>query len=316
MSPFWMTLLTTYNSSPTPNCSGLCSTWAMTMAATLPIDSIWIWKTMRFFSLLPAWQYTCNLASQPRSTPWLGESSLVAEALTDSRCRLEERLLRSHPEWTRGTARGAQPEATAWQKAEASADGRHWHEERQQAGQETREGRNERRRCNERQRHRRTEGSGVMRGDKTNSADKKQGHQRSRGAWQEAAAQQEVDSWRHRQTEGEWGWRLERGKGNDGIKCSTKCLIFLYFIFGPSSSSSIPSLSALAIDAGRHCRRSCCCCRCCCHCHSCCCAVSLLLNLGAAQWGRSVLFSDEQKLLHKGWKKGFVMSTELDFMRL
>ncbi len=34
-------------------------------------------------------------------------------------------------------------------------------------------------------------------------------------------------------------------------------------------------------------------------------AVSLLLNLEAAQRGRSMLFSDEQKLLFKGRKKGF-----------
>jgi hypothetical protein len=45
-------------------------------------------------------------------------------------------------------------------------------------------------------------------------------------------------------------------------------------------------------------------------------AVSLLLNLEAAQQGRSMLFSDEQKLLFEGWKKGFVMNTKLDFMRL
>jgi hypothetical protein len=44
-------------------------------------------------------------------------------------------------------------------------------------------------------------------------------------------------------------------------------------------------------------------------------AVSLLFNLGAAQQGRSVLFSDEQKLLFEGWKKGFVKNTKLDFMR-
>ncbi len=37
-------------------------------------------------------------------------------------------------------------------------------------------------------------------------------------------------------------------------------------------------------------------------------AVSLLLNLEAARQGRSVLFSDEQKLLFEGWKKGFVNS--------
>jgi hypothetical protein len=44
-------------------------------------------------------------------------------------------------------------------------------------------------------------------------------------------------------------------------------------------------------------------------------AVSLLLNLEAAQQGRSVLFSDEQKLLFEGGKKGFVNKTKLDFMR-
>jgi hypothetical protein len=44
-------------------------------------------------------------------------------------------------------------------------------------------------------------------------------------------------------------------------------------------------------------------------------AVSLLLNLETAQQGRSMLFSDEQKLLFEGWKKGFVMNTKLDFMR-
>jgi hypothetical protein len=44
-------------------------------------------------------------------------------------------------------------------------------------------------------------------------------------------------------------------------------------------------------------------------------AISLLLNLGAAQQGRSMLISDEQKLLFEGWKKGFVKNTDLDFMR-
>jgi hypothetical protein len=44
-------------------------------------------------------------------------------------------------------------------------------------------------------------------------------------------------------------------------------------------------------------------------------AVSLLLNLRAAQQGRSMLFSDEQKLLFEGWKKGFVKNTKYDFMR-
>jgi hypothetical protein len=42
-------------------------------------------------------------------------------------------------------------------------------------------------------------------------------------------------------------------------------------------------------------------------------AVSLLLNLEAAQQGRSVLFSDEQKILFRGGKKGFVKNTKLNF---
>jgi hypothetical protein len=44
-------------------------------------------------------------------------------------------------------------------------------------------------------------------------------------------------------------------------------------------------------------------------------AVSLLLNLEAAQQGRSVLFSAEHKLLFEGGKKGFIKNTKLDFMR-
>jgi hypothetical protein len=44
-------------------------------------------------------------------------------------------------------------------------------------------------------------------------------------------------------------------------------------------------------------------------------AVSLLVNLEAAQQGKSMLFSDKQKLLFKGGKKGFVKNTKLDFMR-
>ncbi len=44
-------------------------------------------------------------------------------------------------------------------------------------------------------------------------------------------------------------------------------------------------------------------------------ALSLLINLEAAGQGRSVLFSDEQKLLFKGLKKGFVKNTKLNFMR-
>jgi hypothetical protein len=43
-------------------------------------------------------------------------------------------------------------------------------------------------------------------------------------------------------------------------------------------------------------------------------AISLLLNLEAARRGRSVLFSDEQKLLFEGRKKGFAKNTKLDFM--
>jgi hypothetical protein len=43
--------------------------------------------------------------------------------------------------------------------------------------------------------------------------------------------------------------------------------------------------------------------------------MSLLLALDAAQQGRSMLFSDDQKLLFKGGKKGFVKNTKLDFMR-
>jgi hypothetical protein len=38
-------------------------------------------------------------------------------------------------------------------------------------------------------------------------------------------------------------------------------------------------------------------------------AVSLLLNLEAAQRGRSVLFLDEQKLLFKGGKRGLLRTT-------
>jgi hypothetical protein len=41
-------------------------------------------------------------------------------------------------------------------------------------------------------------------------------------------------------------------------------------------------------------------------------AVGLLLNLEAAQQRRSMLFSDEQKLLFEGGKKGFVKNTKLD----
>jgi hypothetical protein len=41
-------------------------------------------------------------------------------------------------------------------------------------------------------------------------------------------------------------------------------------------------------------------------------AVSLLLNLKAARQGRSMLFSDEQKLPFEGGEKGFVKNTKLD----
>jgi hypothetical protein len=44
-------------------------------------------------------------------------------------------------------------------------------------------------------------------------------------------------------------------------------------------------------------------------------AVSLLLNLEAARQGRSMLFSDEQKLLFDSGEKGFVKNSKLDFMR-
>jgi hypothetical protein len=44
-------------------------------------------------------------------------------------------------------------------------------------------------------------------------------------------------------------------------------------------------------------------------------AVSLLLNLEVARQGRSVLFSDEQKLPFEGGKKGFAKNTKLDSMR-
>jgi hypothetical protein len=43
-------------------------------------------------------------------------------------------------------------------------------------------------------------------------------------------------------------------------------------------------------------------------------AVSFLFNLEAARQGRSVLFSDEQKLLFEGGKQGFAKNTKLDFM--
>jgi hypothetical protein len=42
---------------------------------------------------------------------------------------------------------------------------------------------------------------------------------------------------------------------------------------------------------------------------------AFLLNLEAARLERSMLFSDEQKLLFEGGKKGFAKNTKLDFMR-
>ncbi len=44
-------------------------------------------------------------------------------------------------------------------------------------------------------------------------------------------------------------------------------------------------------------------------------ALSLLITLEAAQQGRRVLFSDDQRLLFEGWKKGFVKNTKLDFYK-
>jgi hypothetical protein len=125
LSPFWTILLTTYDSSPMHNCSGLHSIQAMTsMAATLPINSIWSQTTTRFFSSLPACHHTS------RSTPQLGESSLVAEALADVRHCHEKRLHNNQPEWTRGM-RGVQQKVMAQQESEALADGRCWRDERQ-----------------------------------------------------------------------------------------------------------------------------------------------------------------------------------------
>jgi hypothetical protein len=42
-------------------------------------------------------------------------------------------------------------------------------------------------------------------------------------------------------------------------------------------------------------------------------AVSLLLNLETAQQGRSMLFSDEQRLLSKGRKKGVCIEHQIGF---
>jgi hypothetical protein len=41
-----------------------------------------------------------------------------------------------------------------------------------------------------------------------------------------------------------------------------------------------------------------------------------LLNLEAARQGKSVLFSDEQKLLFEGGKKKFVKNIKLDFYEM
>jgi hypothetical protein len=45
-------------------------------------------------------------------------------------------------------------------------------------------------------------------------------------------------------------------------------------------------------------------------------AVSLLINLETAQQGRSVLLSDEQRLLFKGRKKGVCLEYQMDFMSI
>ncbi len=73
VSPFRTTLLSTYDSSPTPNPSGLRSIQAMTMDFTLPIASVWSRTTMRCSSSSPALHRTRNSAL--RSSPQLGQSS-------------------------------------------------------------------------------------------------------------------------------------------------------------------------------------------------------------------------------------------------
>jgi hypothetical protein len=182
------------------------------MAATLPIDSVWTHKTTRFFSSLPAWRCSRNLVSQSRSTPWLGESSLVAEALADARHCHKERLHDNQPEWMRGT-RGAQ------QESEAPADGRRWHDERQcnnTARQETQEGCNERQRCNERQMRRQTGGGGVTRGNTTNgwggreaiAPEKKRGTRRGRGATRSGQVEALLDGRQWCDEKLRW-WRTE-----------------------------------------------------------------------------------------------------------
>jgi hypothetical protein len=89
-------------------------------------------------------------------------------------------------------------------------------------------------------------------------------------------------------------------KSYNGIKCSNKYLIFLYFNVGPSLSSSIPVLLTLAFDAGHCCQCSCpncCCCHCqCrhCHCPHCCCCTGVCVFLPShpfiAQDGCCLLF--------------------------
>jgi hypothetical protein len=96
----------------------------------LRINSVWCQTTMRFFSLLPAYHCTHTLVSQSRSTPQLGGSSLVAEALADPRQCHEERLHDNQPEWTR-CMRGEQRKAMVQRESEALIDGRCRRDERQ-----------------------------------------------------------------------------------------------------------------------------------------------------------------------------------------
>ena len=51
LSPFWTTSLRYCDSSPTHNHSGLRSIRAITMAATLPVNSVWTRKTTRLCCL-------------------------------------------------------------------------------------------------------------------------------------------------------------------------------------------------------------------------------------------------------------------------
>jgi hypothetical protein len=77
------------------------------MAANLLVDSVWTRKTTRCFSSLLAWCCAHSLVSQSRSSPQLGEGSLVAEVLADARCCHEKRLHNNQPEWTKRHERGA-----------------------------------------------------------------------------------------------------------------------------------------------------------------------------------------------------------------